>query len=1420
MPYLRKKPFQRLHVSSDYKDDDEVFHCEVTNEVFKDYNEYCERIILCNSTIWSCSITGKTNMTYEEALACEENAKESLKEFPMELRIPILYLATKTSRTSFGEMAEDIFQFARDRFFVGEMVEASFTEDSWCDCHILQVIEPTDAQMKAYAKENSSGGQERQYNPPAKLFRYEVEQLDGGDNDVSQIMIVEASQVKRKKQLYTRERNKIFLRMLCQQNNNGLWIVKNAVQQKYGIAKIRFDTIFAGPMPDFTPPPRKPVVKQKQETIDKFLTSDVSKHRAFEKADPLRKISDRGMRVKKFRKPRVDGKFKEELKAKAEVEKAKRKEERDEKRERKREEKQKLAALAAYVREWNKPREDLECEDLRSIVEATGVKCDIPNDNFGDFVMILEFLQFFSQELEVSSYFPNGLTFDVLEKAMVTKESSGPFSDLLQLLLANIFKFQAEEEDEIHQSNSSEEIKINFDHGVSSMGEAVKLATRASSWCQTHHGCQLSEINLDHVTLSEILRQHLLSSGGRIGEVASKWRYSQRGGYTNHDDPALLFRMNVPRILRALGHRNVCEFDLDDRLYVTTCLINQLLTFASTRDVIEERHEKLHQARRELKLFMIAEQKKEKEEKERMKEREKDGIKVEDTEEKQKKTRGSREEEKKREEYENKLLELQQASRDDQMMLYLGSDRAHRRYWRFLSIPGLFVENDERWPGSCLIDGTPYLPELQDKDAADTYLRNKFEDEFSDKENDINKVKKTTKKNVTFADKNGVIKSSKKDLNEVRQRLMACTGDKECPVHWKRPETKWSFYNSTEDIESVINSLNIRGIREGELRNNLTHEIESIKSAIENCPKHKLNPEVFPISAKDTNNKLSKKNKVENTNLNFPLNMPINEVMELTLRDFILDLEDKLKTGCLGSLKVKDRDAWRNAISNCRYDKQCDKLVYGPNEIEVDVPTNLSLDKIKNEIKQSSRPGTPDSEVGSGTNKSYRDPGKYLGPANDDELLPDPKQQLSIRQMSCAILQLYHAVELKYLKKPLGHDEKDKKHSSDEVREKWEQSLMASTSWSQLFLHLNTLENSVAWGRSALNARCRICRKCRDAENMLLCDGCNKGQHLYCLKPKLTSVPEGDWFCTTCKPRDVKPKERTKKTRRKFEDEEDEEAVMTKETRKGRSKRAVDSDEEVNDETANSGDEQLDYPQKLKNKETCSVCGSSGSLVACDTCPKLFHLDCVEPPLLRAPRGRWSSDSSTSEETEPRQTRRATKRAAAVQDKTLHELLADVMHHKDSWPFLSPVTIDEVPDYHEYIKKPMDFGTIKRKLDAGNYEGNKQDFFVDCLLIFDNCHTYNKDHSTVYKAGMRLSKHFEKKCREMGFNYDEETFRLPPAKKAKILNDNDDLDDDGDDDDNEDDEDNNNDDDDDDDDALDGMTENKSVEQSKLNGSR
>ena len=33
---------------------------------------------------------------------------------------------------------------------------------------------------------------------------------------------------------------------------------------------------------------------------------------------------------------------------------------------------------------------------------------------------------------------------------------------------------------------------------------------------------------------------------------------------------------------------------------------------------------------------------------------------------------------------------------------------------------------------------------------------------------------------------------------------------------------------------------------------------------------------------------------------------------------------------------------------------------------------------------------------------------------------------------------------------------------------------------------------------------------------MLLCDGCDKGYHIYCVQPPIETIPEGDWFCPAC----------------------------------------------------------------------------------------------------------------------------------------------------------------------------------------------------------------------------------------------------------------------------------------------------------------
>lgn len=102
--------------------------------------------------VWSCSMTGKSNLTYAEALQSEGNAKRMLKGFPSELKVPVLFIANKTKRTAFGDMAEDVFLFVKDRYFVGENVETTFSGHKWRDSHVLQVLPPTEDEIKQAQK--------------------------------------------------------------------------------------------------------------------------------------------------------------------------------------------------------------------------------------------------------------------------------------------------------------------------------------------------------------------------------------------------------------------------------------------------------------------------------------------------------------------------------------------------------------------------------------------------------------------------------------------------------------------------------------------------------------------------------------------------------------------------------------------------------------------------------------------------------------------------------------------------------------------------------------------------------------------------------------------------------------------------------------------------------------------------------------------------------------------------------------------------------------------------------------------------------------------------------------------------------------------------------------------------------------------
>lgn len=81
--------------------------------------------------------------------------------------------------------------------------------------------------------------------------------------------------------------------------------------------------------------------------------------------------------------------------------------------------------------------------------------------------------------------------------------------------------------------------------------------------------------------------------------------------------------------------------------------------------------------------------------------------------------------------------------------------------------------------------------------------------------------------------------------------------------------------------------------------------------------------------------------------------------------------------------------------------------------------------------------------------------------------------------------------------------------------------------------------------------------------------------------------------------------------------------------------------------------------------------------------------------------------------------------------------------HQHGWVFNSPVDPVELglPDYFEVIKKPMDLGTIRKKLENGIYH-SLEDFEGHVHLTFDNAMMYNPEGSVVYNMAKEMKDKF------------------------------------------------------------------------------
>ncbi|GAV88749.1 Bromodomain domain-containing protein [Cephalotus follicularis] len=89
-------------------------------------------------------------------------------------------------------------------------------------------------------------------------------------------------------------------------------------------------------------------------------------------------------------------------------------------------------------------------------------------------------------------------------------------------------------------------------------------------------------------------------------------------------------------------------------------------------------------------------------------------------------------------------------------------------------------------------------------------------------------------------------------------------------------------------------------------------------------------------------------------------------------------------------------------------------------------------------------------------------------------------------------------------------------------------------------------------------------------------------------------------------------------------------------------------------------------------------------------------------------------------------------------DNLLLQFILDRLQKKDTYGvFSEPVDPKELPDYHEVIEHPMDFGTVRKKLTSGAYV-SLEHFEKDVFLICSNAMQYNAPDTIYFRQARSI----------------------------------------------------------------------------------
>ncbi|KAM9352169.1 transcription intermediary factor 1-alpha-like [Symphorus nematophorus] len=187
--------------------------------------------------------------------------------------------------------------------------------------------------------------------------------------------------------------------------------------------------------------------------------------------------------------------------------------------------------------------------------------------------------------------------------------------------------------------------------------------------------------------------------------------------------------------------------------------------------------------------------------------------------------------------------------------------------------------------------------------------------------------------------------------------------------------------------------------------------------------------------------------------------------------------------------------------------------------------------------------------------------------------------------------------------------------------------------------------------------------------------------------------------------------------------------------------------------------EQHQAPLEDSNEVLCAVCRTGGELLCCDNCPKVFHLLCHVPTLLKSPSGRWfcsfCCDLLVEYESKP-EAKTVKKEPDSdsggfpPEDKRKCERLLLHLFCSDlSSDFQEPVSPLVCANNRLTTKGPIKLSTVKKRLEAKQslcYQSTAE-FVSDVRVIFRNCAALSEADTEVTIAGRKLKELFEEQLK-------------------------------------------------------------------------